>query len=73
MTFEAPHSNATAQTNFAPERNTRPARRSGSKGSSGHLEVARTAQDAGVGKLVLTHLRPHMDAPGVHERMIDEM
>jgi len=35
--------------------------------------VARTAQDAGVGKLVLTHLRPHMDAPGVHERVIDEM
>lgn len=42
-------------------------------GSSGHLEIARTAQAAGVGKVVLTHLRPHMDADGVHDRIRAEM
>lgn len=43
------------------------------KGSSGHLEVAHTAEEASVGKVVLTHLRPHMDAPGVHLRLVKEM
>jgi ribonuclease BN (tRNA processing enzyme) len=42
-------------------------------GSSGHLEIARTARDAGVGRVVLTHLRPHMDAPGVHDKIVHEM
>lgn len=42
-------------------------------GSSGHLEIARTAQAAGVGRVVLSHLRPHMDASGVHARLIGEM
>ncbi|MCJ7874695.1 MBL fold metallo-hydrolase [Phaeobacter sp. J2-8] len=42
-------------------------------GSSGHLEIARTARDAGIRRVVLTHLRPHMDAPGVHQRIVSEM
>jgi len=42
-------------------------------GSSGHMEIAKTAQQAGVGTVVLTHLRPHMDAEGVHERVKAEM
>jgi ribonuclease Z len=43
------------------------------RGSSGHIEVARTAEAAKAKKTVLTHLRPSMDAPGEHERMISEM
>ncbi len=42
-------------------------------GSSGHLEIARTARDAGVGRVVLTHLRPYMDASGVHQKLVSEM
>ena len=42
-------------------------------GSSGHLEVAQTAAAADVGTVILTHLRPHMDAEGVHERIFEEM
>ena len=42
-------------------------------GSSGHMEIAETAAQAGVRKVVLSHLRPHMDINGVHERMIEDM
>ncbi len=42
-------------------------------GSSGHMEIAETAAQAGVRQVVLSHLRPHMDADGVHQRMVDEM
>ncbi len=37
------------------------------------LRTARTAADAGVKKVILTHFRPHMDADGIHDRMIGEM
>ena len=37
------------------------------------VDVARTAAEAGVKTVVLTHLRPHMDADGVHERVKLEM
>lgn len=41
--------------------------------SSGHLEAARTAADAGVKTLVCTHFTPQMESPGVRERCIAEM
>ena len=41
--------------------------------SSGHLEAARTAANAGVTTLVTTHFTPQMDALGVKERCISEM
>ncbi len=44
-----------------------------SAGSSGHLEIAETASAAGVKKVIISHLRPHMDEEGVHQQMIDEM
>ncbi|MCP5000453.1 MAG: MBL fold metallo-hydrolase [Hyphomicrobiales bacterium] len=44
-----------------------------STGSSGHLEIAEMAAKANVRKIILSHLRPHMDAEGVHDRMIDDM
>ena len=36
-------------------------------------DIAAMAQQAGVQKLVVTHFRPHMDAPGVHESVLAEM
>jgi ribonuclease Z len=36
-------------------------------------DIAAMAQRAGVQKLVVTHFRPHMDAPGVHEKVLAEM
>ncbi len=36
-------------------------------------DIAAMAQRAGVKKLVITHFRPHMDAPGVHEKVLAEM
>ena len=42
-------------------------------GSSGHMEIAETAAEAGVKKVVLSHLRPHMDEEGIHQRMVEEM
>lgn len=41
--------------------------------SSGHLEVARTAQDAGVKTCVLTHISEQMDGVGMHEKLTREM
>ena len=41
--------------------------------SSGHLEAARTAANAGVETLVATHFTPQMDALGVKERCLAEM
>lgn len=41
--------------------------------SGSHLDVAQTAKQAGAKKLVLTHFLPHLDAPGVKERMVIEM
>ena len=39
---------------------------------SGHLDAARTAQEAGVGTLVLVHLTEQVLAPGLRERMCAE-
>jgi ribonuclease Z len=36
-------------------------------------DIAAMAQRASVKKLVVTHFRPHMDAPGVHEKVLQEM
>ncbi len=44
-----------------------------SKGTTGHLEAARTAADAGVKTLVLSHITEQMDVPGVPERLIREI
>lgn len=41
--------------------------------SGSHIDVAETAKRAGARKLVLTHLLPHLDEPGVKERMVAEM
>ena len=38
-----------------------------------HLDVAETAKQARAKTLVLTHLLPHLDQPGVKERMVAEM
>lgn len=38
-----------------------------------HLDVAETARRAGARMLVLTHLLPQLDRPGVKERMVAEM
>ena len=43
------------------------------KGTSGHLEVARVAQQAGAKNLVVSHVAEQMDRPGVRERVIREM
>lgn len=40
---------------------------------SGHLDAARTARDANVGTLILTHLTGPLDAPGVDERILREV
>ncbi|MEZ4521611.1 MAG: MBL fold metallo-hydrolase [Thermomicrobiales bacterium] len=39
---------------------------------SGHIEAARTARDAGVDTLVLTHITERVEKPGVRERVIHE-
>ena len=39
---------------------------------SGHIEAAKTARDAGVGTLVLTHITERVEQPGVRERVIRE-
>lgn len=41
--------------------------------SSGHLEVARTAEEAGAKACVLTHISAQMDGVGMHERLLREM
>ena len=41
--------------------------------SGSHLDVAETAKQARAKTLVLTHLLPHLDRPGVKERMVAEM
>ena len=39
---------------------------------SGHLDAARTAQEAGVRTLVLTHITEQVGRPGIRERLIRE-
>ena len=41
--------------------------------SSGHLEVAQTAQDANVKNCVITHVTEQMDGIGMHEKLLREM
>jgi len=41
--------------------------------SSGHLEVAQTAQDANARTCVITHVTEQMDAVGMHEKLVREM
>ncbi len=41
--------------------------------SSGHLEVAQTAQDANAQTCVITHVTEQMDAVGMHEKLVREM
>ncbi|SNT76733.1 MBL fold metallo-hydrolase [Paracoccus seriniphilus] len=41
--------------------------------SGSHLDNAETAKRAGVGTLVLTHLQPNFDRPGVTEKMLAEI
>ncbi len=43
------------------------------RGAAGHLEVAKTARDAGVRNLVLTHIPEQMDVPGIREKVIREV
>jgi ribonuclease BN (tRNA processing enzyme) len=43
------------------------------KSSGSHLDVAEVARQAEVGTLVVTHVTPIIDAPGVRERLIAEM
>jgi ribonuclease BN (tRNA processing enzyme) len=42
-------------------------------GTSGHLEAAHTAANAGARRLVLSHIYNQFDLPGVRERVITEM
>ena len=39
---------------------------------SGHLDAARTAQQAGVSQLVLVHISTQVETPGVRERVVHE-
>ena len=39
---------------------------------SGHLDAARTAQEAGVKILVLVHISEQIDQPGIRERVLSE-
>ena len=39
---------------------------------SGHLDAARTAQEAGVGTLVLVHITASVERPGIRERVVRE-
>ena len=39
---------------------------------SGHLDAARTAREANVGTLVLTHVTEQLEPPGVRERLVAE-
>jgi len=41
--------------------------------SGSHIDNAETAEQAGVGTLVLTHLQPNLDDFGVKEKMVAEM
>lgn len=41
--------------------------------SSGHLEVANTAEEAGAKSCVLTHITEQMDGVGMHEKLLREM
>lgn len=43
------------------------------KRNSGHLEIARLGEAAGVRNLVASHIAEQMDVPGVRERLIREM
>ncbi len=43
------------------------------RGSSGHLEIAECASRAGVATVILTHLQPAIDEPGVRERVCGAM
>ena len=43
------------------------------KSAAGHLECAQIAVDAGVRKLVLSHITDSMDVPGIRERLIYEV
>lgn len=43
------------------------------KGSSGHIEIANTAQQAGVKTVILTHIRQQVDTPEIHYQIIKEM
>lgn len=43
------------------------------RGVGSHLDNAVIARDAGVGTLVLTHLSPQIDKPGVRERIVREI
>jgi len=40
---------------------------------SGHIDAARTAQEAGVGMLVLVHITESVEGPGIEERVIREV
>ena len=39
---------------------------------SGHLDAARTAREAGVDTLILTHITEQLEQPGIRERLIGE-
>jgi ribonuclease BN (tRNA processing enzyme) len=39
---------------------------------SGHLDAARTARDANVRTLVLTHITEQLEGPGIRERVVHE-
>jgi ribonuclease Z len=43
------------------------------RGSAGHLEVAQAGAEAGVRKLVLSHLRESMDTEETHRRLLTEV
>ena len=43
------------------------------KGVGSHLDNAEIAKEAGVGTLVLTHLSPQIDKPGIRERIVREI
>ena len=43
------------------------------RSTTGHLELARVAQEANVKNLVVTHVTESIDVPGVRERVISQM
>ena len=47
--------------------------RESTNGSSGHLEVAECVRQADMSMLILTHLPPRPDEPGMQERALREM
>ena len=43
------------------------------KGAAGHLEIARMAKEAKAKSLIITHVLPQIDKPGMREKVLREI